>query len=190
MENWRLTSWEFPKIPVEKKLGDESLPVYSGELAFSFTSYPQVDLSTSAVYFKAPEAFLLNQINSYGGNLNYELTYSGYDLENVPRAPDVFMVGNGLSLLYHSGLKPRPNEPMTMVIPFDPYLWVTPSGAQIDRSKLMVVLTNLEGLYIRASYGLDYDGQARLSKVALDSAVEVPGDRNMTEQDIADRVTR
>ena len=186
-----MTSWEFPKIPVEKKLGDDTLVPYSGsELAVSFTSYSQVDLTTSSVYFKAPEDFLRNQINSYGGHLNYKLTYSGYDLENVPRAPDVFMVGNGLSLLYHSGMKPRPNEPIEMYAPFDPYLWVTPSGAPIDRSKLMVVLTNLEGIYIRASYGLDADGQARLSEVALDSAVEVPGDRNMTEQDIADRVTR
>ena len=54
----------------------------------------------------------------------------------------------------------------------------------------MVTLTNLEGVYIRASYGLDSDGQSRLSNVALDSARAVPGDRNMTEQDIADQVTR
>lgn len=79
---------------------------------------------------------------------------------------------------------------MSISAPFDPYYWVTPSGARIERSKLMVTLTNLEGVYIRASYGLDSDGQSRLSNVALDSAIEVPGDRDMTEQDIADQVTR
>ena len=74
--------------------------------------------------------------------------------------------------------------------PFDPYYWVRTSGDAIERKDLMLVLTNLEGMYIRASYGVDSDGQARLSKVSLDSAREVPGDRNMTEQDIADQVTR
>ena len=77
-----------------------------------------------------------------------------------------------------------------MAAPLDPYYWVLPSGAPIEREKLMVVLTDLTGIYIRASYGLDSDGQSRLSKVALDSAIEVPGDRNMTEQDRADQVTR
>ena len=186
-----MTSWEFPKIPIEKKLDDErSLPNYSGELAVSFTSYPRVDLATSTVYFKAPKDFLGNQINSYGGYLNYQITYSGYNMENVPKSPDIFIIGNDISLLYHSGQKPRPNEAMNISAPFDPYYWVTTSGARIDRSKLMVTLTNLEGVYIRASYGLDYDGQSRLSKVALDSAREVPGDRDMTAQDIADQVTR
>ena len=109
-----MTSWEFPKIPIEKKLDEgQSLPNYSGELAVSFTSYPRVDLSTSTVYFKAPKDFLRNQINSYGGNLNYQITYSGYSMENVPTAPDIFIVGNDITLLYHSGQKPRPNEGMT-----------------------------------------------------------------------------
>ena len=187
-----MTSWEFPKIPIEKKVGEEeqSLPNYSGELAESFTSYSQVDLSTSTLYFKAPAEFLGKQINSYGGYLNYQITYSGYELENVPTAPDVFIVGNDISLLFHSGQKPQPNQAMNISAPMDPYYWVLPSGAKIERHKLMVALANLEGIYIRASYGLDTDGQARLSQVALDSAVEVPGDREMTEQDLADQVTR
>ena len=31
---------------------------------------------------------------------------------------------------------------MEISAPFDPYYWVTPSGARIERSKLMVTLTN------------------------------------------------
>ena len=100
LQDWSLTSWEFPKIPIEKKLGDDSLPDYSGELAISFTSYPQVDFSQSTVYFKAPEDFLRNQIKSYGGKLNYQITYSGYSMENVPIAPDVFITGNGKTISF------------------------------------------------------------------------------------------
>ena len=46
-------------------------------------------------------------------------------------------------------------------VPLEPYYWVLPSGAPIDRAKLMVVLNNLEGLYIRANYALDSDAQTR-----------------------------
>ena len=111
-------------------------------------------------------------------------------MDGAPMTPDVLIVGAGVSLLFHSGLKIRANEMLNMSVPFDPYYWVTPSGAPIDRPKLMVVLTNLEGIYLKASYGLDLDGQSRLSNVALDSVAEVPGDREMTAQDLEDQVTR
>ena len=60
------------------------------------------------------------------------------------------------------------------LLPVDPYNWYFPSGEQIERKDLMVVLTNLDGIYIKASYGIEVDGQARLSNVKLDSATEVP----------------
>jgi hypothetical protein len=189
MEGWDMTSFKITKTVTEQKLRSVTLPNYSRELAVSFTSYPTVDMSQATMYFKAPEDFLRNQINSYGGNLNYQLTYSGYELDGAPVSPDVLIVGAGVSLLFHSGIKVRSNEMVNMSVPIDPYYWVLPSGAPIDRPKLMVVLTNLEAIYIKATYGIDADGQARISNVGLDSAVEVPGDRDMTEQDIADQVT-
>ena len=103
MENWELTSFKITKTVAEKKLGDQSLPNYQGELAVSFDSYP-VDLNTYSIYFKAPEDFLRNQINSYGGHLNYQFTYSGYDMSSPsPQPPDVYIYGQGISLFYHSG---------------------------------------------------------------------------------------
>lgn len=105
--------------------------------------------------------------------------------------PDVLLIGAfGDILLYHSGEKIETDVEKNMIVPFEENYWVKPSGAYIERKDLMVVLTNLEGLYIRASYGVDNYGQARISKVSLDSAHELRGDRNMTEQDIADQVTR
>lgn len=190
MENWKMTAFQVGKTLAEKKPGQANdLPNYSGELAVSFTAYPDISMDSHTLYFKAPEDFLRNQIKSYGGFLSYSVTYSGYNMDGSAQAPDVLLTGNGVSLLYHSGQPIRPNEEMKVKAPFDPYYWVLPSGAPIDRPQLMVALTNLTGLYIRASYGLDSDGQARLSGVSLDSAVEVPGERNMTEQDLADQVT-
>ena len=80
----------------------------------------------------------------------------------APRTPDVLLIGAELSILFHSGLKVTPNAALNVSAPIDPYYWVLPSGAPIDRSKMMVVLNNLKGVYIKASYGVDKDGQARL----------------------------
>ena len=57
----------------------------------------------------------------------------------------------------------------------------------------MVVLTNLDGIYIKASYGIEVDGQARLSNVKLDSATEVPlcaEDDDYCDDTIKNPVTR
>ncbi len=78
-----------------------------------------------------------------------------------PKHPDVLLIGADVSLLYHSGARIEPNTPTNRTVPLEPYYWVLPSGAAIDRSTLMVVLNNLQGLYIRASYALDNDAQAR-----------------------------
>ena len=95
-----------------------------------------------------------------------------------------------MSLLYYSHFAVKSHQAINISAPIDPNYWQLPSGNTIDRPKLMVVLTKLEGLYIRASYGQDPNGQARLSEVALDSAKEVPGNRSLTDQDIADQVMR
>ena len=103
------------------------------------------------------------------------------------------MTGGGVSLLYHSGIKLRPNEPVNISAPIDPYNWYFPSGEQIERKDLMVVLTNLDGIYIKASYGIEVDGQARLSNVKLDSATEVPlcaEDDDYCDDTIKNPVTR
>ena len=103
MEGWQLTSFKITKTVTEKKPNsDQSLPNYQGELAISFTSYPSVDLTTNSIYFKAPEDFLRNQINSYGGKLSYQMTYSGYNLDGAskdPMPPDILMVGSGKLLI-------------------------------------------------------------------------------------------
>ncbi len=51
------------RIVTESKLQFlDKLPNYSGELAVSFSSYPEADLRSTSVYFKAPEDFTGNQV--------------------------------------------------------------------------------------------------------------------------------
>ena len=82
------------------------------------------------------------------------ITYGPYEVNLENKSPDVFITGGGISLLYHAGMRLRPNEPAKISAPFDSYSWFTPSGEQVSREKLMVVLTNLDGIYIKAGYGL------------------------------------
>ena len=51
--------------------------------------------------------------------------------------------------------------------------WLETSGTPVDRTKLMVVLNNLEGVFIRGSYSDKTDGYARLSDVNLGNSYEV-----------------
>ena len=88
--------------------------------------------------------------------------------------------------------KPKQNPPVltnesfsqtNVTAVFEPYYWVQPSGAPAERKDLMVVLNSLEGVYLRASYGTDSDGQVRLSGVVMDSAEEVEGGNFATVAD-------
>jgi hypothetical protein len=82
MEDWELTSFKITRVVTESKLrSPASLPNYSGELAVSFSRYPEVELKSTSMYFKAPKDYIHNQIKSYGGKLNYQITYSGYETE-------------------------------------------------------------------------------------------------------------
>jgi hypothetical protein len=82
MADWELTSFKITRTVTESKLRNpSSLPNYSGELAVSFTSFPEVDLKSTSLYFKAPKDYIQNQIKSYGGKINYQITYSGYEMD-------------------------------------------------------------------------------------------------------------
>lgn len=78
MENWEPTAFKIDKTVSQSSLFPESrsLPNYGGELALAFGDYSGVDLSDTSIYFKAPGEYLRNQIFSYGGRINYTLTYS------------------------------------------------------------------------------------------------------------------
>ena len=83
MDGWELTAFRISKTVVERTLypANTNLPNYGGQLAVSFVDFAGVDLSDTSLYFKAPDAFLRNQVFSYGGNVNYELIYSGYEFD-------------------------------------------------------------------------------------------------------------
>ena len=77
-----MTSFKITRVVSESKLRSPATLInYNGELAVSFSSYPEVELKSTSMYFKAPKDYIHNQIKSYGGKINYQITYSGYEME-------------------------------------------------------------------------------------------------------------
>ena len=60
--------------------------------------------------------------------MEYTVTYGGYDIEERSLSPDVFITDGELSLLFHSGIRLRPNDPIVIIAAFDPYRWTKPLG--------------------------------------------------------------
>ena len=87
MGDWQITSFSIGKTVTETSISLISLPNYDGQIAAYFADYDDadVDLSVDSLYYKAPEDYLRNQINSYGSQINYVLTYSGYEFEGKCR---------------------------------------------------------------------------------------------------------
>lgn len=111
-----------------------------------------------------------------------QLSRTFFTFLGTPKHPDVILTGDGISLLFYSGRKITPNTPTKFQVPLEPYYWVLPSGSGIDRSKLMVVLNNLDGIYIRANYALDPNGQARFVCyifLALSARIETQENRGI-----------
>ncbi len=82
----------------------------------------------------------------------------------APAHPDVLLVGGGgINLLYHRSSRrpPETGRRTQMRVPLEPHFWVLPTGSPVDRNKLMMALKDVQGIYIRASYGTDPNAQAR-----------------------------
>ncbi len=89
MNGWRLTAFSFGKTVTETALsssGASNLANYGGEVPAFFEDFSSslgggAPLTDVSVYFAAPEEFLRSQINSYGGEIRYTITHSGYEFE-------------------------------------------------------------------------------------------------------------
>lgn len=122
----------------------------------------------NSYYWSLPRRFLGNQLNSYGGYLNFTISnnaYGGYMPEQ-----DVIIRGNGITLFWVRG---NPDEGFTTAR-LKETEWQSSdltTGARIaSRGELMTVLSNLESILVRATLK-EGVSEVALSDVALDTAV-------------------
>lgn len=123
--------------------------------------------SDEAIYWSAPPFYLGNKITSYGGKLTYKIENEPSDMAKKLPGSDVLLLGNNMTL----GYKAMELKEM-MEIEFREYFFVhEASGSPVKREQFMMVLVNLEAIYIKGTYYED-ERIIRLSEVQMDVAKE------------------
>ncbi|KAG8188529.1 hypothetical protein JTE90_004764 [Oedothorax gibbosus] len=112
-------------------------------------------------YWSLPPEFLGNQLNSYGGYIRYLFRYSAPFLPNPTRIADFVLKGNGLTL-YHVVKQPYgPQRDNNIEVRIWEGEWHrseaqgrgdVPVSEPTTRQDIMMVLQNIEGFYVRATY--------------------------------------
>ncbi|KAK7100839.1 laminin subunit alpha-like isoform X2 [Littorina saxatilis] len=132
-----------------------------------------LDIS-EAIYWVAPDAYLGNKINSYGGKLIFGVLFilpEDEETEGLYR-PDVILVGNNMTVTHYHPRQPQNRASMVMEIPLYEYNFQhKDTGAEVSREQFMMILINLEAMHIRASYYTRVD-ETRLSEVSMEHATE------------------
>ena len=182
MESWTGVTFRFDNREVTKT--DINLPQLTNlngllDLSFDQERFNNVDLSLETFYFQSGPSYGGSQINSYGGLLSYNITYSGYTEVDTRKTPDIILeagAGTGATkerIMFYAGQKVTEyNYESQLTASLEPRYWVTPTGNPVERDKMMVILDGLEHVYIKGSYGSSKSSFSRLSSVSLDSAVE------------------
>lgn len=128
-------------------------------------------INANIVYFAAPDDYLGKKLTSYGGMLNYTVHYStGPFGEAVPGA-DVILYGAGSYLLYYCDEQPPQFTNFRASLKLVESNLVTTANLPVTREQLLVVLEDLRGIYIRATYWRP-SLQVTLSDVTLDEVTE------------------
>lgn len=143
------------------------------------------------VYFSIPKEYLGKRITSYGGFLNYSVTNNVPRSQGATRSPlsfDVILIGSNITIAYEQDEQPSDaNEPFSYSITMTERSFKHLSRSPVTREQMMVVLVNLQGIYIRASY-FKTASTIFLSNVTLDTAIEDEVMSGLVTSDFATRV--
>lgn len=134
-------------------------------------------------YFGTLE-FLLSQNNhltSYGGYLTYKILFSNGPFGKAIIAPDVILKGKTLTITHESYSQPASRTLFFGSVQFVETNFYTAAGLPVTREQFMMVLRDLEAIYIRASYW-EQGLETTLSDVYLTLAEEDPDNPRLYEE--------
>lgn len=95
---------------------------------------------------------LHDHITSYGEYLSYTIFYTTSFFGSATIAPDVILEGKDLVIVHTNYRQPASGHNFFGKVQFIESNFQTISGAQVTREQFMMVLRDLEKIYIRASY--------------------------------------
>ncbi|CAL2029211.1 unnamed protein product [Caenorhabditis brenneri] len=129
----------------------------------------------SLYYWKAPDSFKGNMLNSYGGYLHYYVYYVPTEQGAPVPVPDVSIEGNGIKVEYYSRIEFLPRENMTVTIPIrEGSGWYNAATRNaVDKADLMRALAHVEKFMVRAMYQ-QLQLQSSIFGLSLDTAVPAP----------------
>ncbi|MFT7813885.1 laminin subunit alpha-1-like [Arapaima gigas] len=128
-------------------------------------------------YWRLPERFQGNKMLSYGGKLRYTAAFYALDgLGLANNEPQVLIRGGRLRklVIYLDWPALENGVKTTQEIPLTEHKWKyfnSVSEEAVTHSDFMSVLSNIEYIIIKASYGSKMQ-QSRISNISMDTAVE------------------
>uniref|UniRef100_A0AAY5ELG2 Heparan sulfate proteoglycan 2 n=1 Tax=Electrophorus electricus TaxID=8005 RepID=A0AAY5ELG2_ELEEL len=139
----------------------------SAEVVYqSFTNIP-----SDIYYWVLPESFRGDKVTAYAGELRYRVRYEPHAHSSVSEGhPDVLLQGNGIFLEHYSQTKPLPRVPTSVMVPFRESAWRRPGGQPCNREHLLMVLADITGFMIRATYASSMT-ESSISDIQMDIAM-------------------
>lgn len=146
MADWELVA------PIDKNGDFTNLSTYPEDNAttikVSFTSNDTYEI----VYFSAPDTYLGKKLTSYGGYFNYTVYYSTGPFGKAVSAADVVLQSANTTLFYYSDEQPPSFVNFRSSVRLVETNFLTSNRLSATREQFMVVLENLRGIYVRATY--------------------------------------
>lgn len=165
-----MTGWELV-TPIDKNGNFTNLSTYPAENATTLTvSLTTNDTFENVVYFSAPDIYLNKKLTSYGGYLNYNVYYSTGPFGKAVSAADVVLQGADTALFYYSDEQPPSFVNFKASVRLVETNFVTSNRLSATREQIMIILEDLRGIYVRATY---WNPSITASYVSSHSIVEI-----------------
>uniref|UniRef100_A0A663ED62 Laminin subunit alpha 3 n=1 Tax=Aquila chrysaetos chrysaetos TaxID=223781 RepID=A0A663ED62_AQUCH len=164
MRNWRLEAVdEYIDIPVTFN------PVSNSVVA----DVQELPASVHSLYWKAPPSYLGEKLSSYGGFLSYQVKSFGLPSEGMvllDKRPDIQLTGQQMKVVYMDPNNPLPDRQYYGRVQLvEGNFRHASSNNLVSREELMIILSRLDGLYIRGLYFTETQ-RLTLGEVGLEEA--------------------
>ncbi|XP_037895157.1 basement membrane-specific heparan sulfate proteoglycan core protein isoform X24 [Glossina fuscipes] len=119
--------------------------------SLSFSNAPTAE----PLYWSLPAQFLGNKISTYGGKLNYTLSYSPMPggLMSRSTSPDVVIKsGEDLTMIHYRKTGVTPSSSSSYSVPIVESAWQRSDGQVVNRQHLLMALSKIDAIYIKATY--------------------------------------
>lgn len=148
-----MDDWEMA-VPIDKVGNFTNLSTYPENVNVTtlMVSLTTNDTFENVVYFSAPKSYLDKKLTSYGGYFNYSVYYSTGLFGNAVSAADVILQGNNTALFYYSDEQPPSSTNFRASVRLVESNFVTSNRLSATREQIMIILNNLHGIFVRATY--------------------------------------